>query len=293
MADEAHGGGSSTSAPTAPEVTGNPELVAAVLDALPGAAFVIDELGTVLWGSRQAVELVRGDGQEPSDLAGRSVLDFVTPDTAWAYASTVALASDYPDVTMGPLRISYLTGTGERRDADMWATNRLDDPVIRGIVCLVTEKTAAAGMTDAVSAVAAGAPAADVADLVARALTGAPTAAEVTVLAPVGDRFTTIARSAGAPVLEADLTAEPWRPVVYDGIRQLYNEPGDLPPSLAPAARDASFVAAWVEPVLSTSGTPALAALVIWKPRPGPPSPNQLTSIHEAAAILALACRPT
>lgn len=262
--------------------------VGEILAALPGAPLVIDEVGTVRWASPQAGALV---GRHPTELVGVSVLEFVTSDSAWAYASAAALAADYPDVTMGPLRIAYLDGTGERRDADLWATNQLDNPRIGGIVCMVTEATAAAGMAEAVSAVAAGQGPAAVAELVAMALRGAPVSAEVTILADVGDTFTTVARTPGAPVLDGTRDAAPWHELLTSGIRQLYNEPDALPADLAAAAGPPGFVAAWVEPVVDRVGPPAHAAIVIWKQRVGSPSPNQLSSIHEAAAILALAYR--
>lgn len=258
-----------------------------LLDALPAATFVIDGVGNITWGSTQAAALV-GDARD--DFRGRSVLEFVTPDTAWAYASAVALASDYPDVVMGPLRIGYLDGAGERRDADMWASNHLDTPGINGIVCLITGETAASGMADAVSAVAAGQDPATVAELACLALRGAPVMAQTSVLAVVGDDVCTIAHTPDAPALDGAVSHEPWRPAVTEGIRQLFGQLTDAPAPLRDLG-DGRFDAVWVEPVLGPDGPPAKALLVLWRTRPGNPSPNQLTSIHEAAAILALAFR--
>jgi len=273
-----------------PEREVNPEFLAQILESLPGAVFVIDGVGNVLWGTAQAAALV---GDAPDSFAGRSVLEFVTPDTAWAYASAVALASDYPEVTMGPLRIAYIDGEGQRRDADMWATNRLDDPLIGGIVCLITKETAASGMADAVSAVAAGQLPAQVGRLVTAALRGAPTVCDASLLAIVDGDLVTIARSAGSPDVVGRMADDPWRPVMLDGIRQLYGELADAPAPIRDIAVGAAADAVWVEPVIDGRGGTAHAALVMWRSRAGNPSPNQLTVIHEAAAILALAFRNT
>ena len=60
-----------------------------------------------------------------------------------------------------------------------------------------------------------------------------------------------------------------------------------LTPSLAAAARARGRSTVWVEPV-GSGPPPARGALVVWRERPGRPSPNQLNALHQAAAILAL-----
>ena len=142
-----------------------------VLDALPGAAFVIDPVGTILYTTERAAAIV---GRRAADLAGESVLSFVDSESAWAYASAVAMATDYPATYTGPLRIKLIDASGETRHADLWAHNRLDDPHIGGIVCLLTEETAAVGLAEAIAALAAGEPLDDVIALAIRATAGHP-----------------------------------------------------------------------------------------------------------------------
>jgi hypothetical protein len=270
----------------------HPQLARHLVDALPAATLVIDAVGTVLSASRTAAEAVE---LEPQDLVGRSVLDFVDAETAWVYASTVAMATDYPDVIMGPLRINVVTASGARRTADMWATNHLDDPAIGGIVCLVTEETAAAGIADAVSSVAVGAPIDTVAAHVAGAMRGHPVVADAFVVLPRDDGYACITPTA----LSADLVhvadddaagAEPWRAAINSATRVIHEDLTRLPAVLHEAAERDGYAACWVEPVPGPADGPA-AALVLWRRRPGAPSPNQLHSIHQAAAILAVAFR--
>jgi hypothetical protein len=263
-----------------------------LLNALPAATFLIDGLGTVLASSETAAEAV---GLEVSELVGRSVLDFVDAETAWVYAATVAMATDYPDVIMGPMRITVVTATGTHRAVDLWATNHLDDPNIGGIVCLVTEETAAAGIADAVSSVATGDPIPTVAGHVADAMRGHPVVADAFVVVPSDDSYTCITPTA----LAADLVhvadddaagAEPWRAAINGGTRVIHDDLTRLPAVLHEAAEREGYAACWVEPVPGPSGDPC-AALVLWRRRRGGPSPNQLHSIHQGAAILAVAFR--
>jgi hypothetical protein len=269
-----------------------PELAAHVLDALPAATLLIDAVGTILAASATAASAVEVD---PDELIGRSVLDFVDAETAWVYAATVAMATDYPDVIMGPMRITVVTATGARRNVDLWATNRLDDPDVGGIVCLVTEETSAAGIADAVSSVATGDPIGTVATHVAGAMRGHPVVADAFVVVPHEDGYRCITPTA----LAADLVhvadddaagAEPWRQAINSGTRVIHDDLTRLPAVLHEAAAREGYEACWVEPVPGSDGE-AAAALVLWRRRRGGPSPNQLKSIHQAAAILAVASR--
>lgn len=263
-----------------------------LLNALPAATFVIDAFGTVLAVTAPAAELVEVD---PAALVGRSVLDFVDADAAWVYATTVAMATDYPDVTMGPMRITFVTATGRHQSADLWATNHLDDPEIGGIVCFVTEETSASGIADAVSSVAIGDPIATVAGHVAGAMRGHPVVADAFVVVPDHETYVCITPTA----LAADLVevaddeavgAEPWRAAINSGNRVIHEDLGRLAPVLHEAAERDGYTACWVEPVPGPDGETA-AALVLWRRRTGSPSPNQLHSIHQAAAILSVAFR--
>lgn len=275
----------------APSLSADDPVVAQrLLGALPAAVFVIDAFGTIRSATERAATMV---GTDASSLIGRSVLDFVDAATAWVYAAGVAMATDYPDVIMGPMRITVVTASGEHRFADLWATNHLDDPEIEGIVCLVTEQTAATGIAEAVSSVAAGDPAVTVAGHVANAMRGHPVVADAFVVVPSADTYACITPTP----LAADLTtivdddgvgAEPWRAAINAGTRVIHDDLGRLPSVLHEAAAREGYAACWVEPVPGGAGE-SPAALVLWRRRAGAPSPNQLRSIHQAAAILAVA----
>jgi hypothetical protein len=268
-----------------------------VLDALPGAAFVIDPVGTILFTTDHAAAIV---GRHPQDLVGESVLTFVDSESAWAYASAVAMATDYPATYTGPLRIKLVDAHGDPRHADLWAHNRLDDPDIGGIVCLLTEETAAVGLAEAIAALAGGDPLDEVISLTIRATFGHPVVAHTAAVLRTGTGVrwlagADVAASSGLPgsadVAPGDEPAGPWSGVLDAGVRRLFPDLDSLPPELATLARMNGYAALWIEPVIGPSGPagPAPAALVLWRGRPGNPSPNQLNSIHQAAGIVGLA----
>lgn len=259
-----------------------------VLDALPGAVIVVDATGTVLFASAPAAALV---GQVPGDLRGRSVLEFVTPESAWTYASSVALVADYPDTVMGPLGVTFLDHRGRQRRADVWATNHLDDPDIQGIVCFLTEETAASGLADAVSSVALGHRHEALRHVVG-ALRGHPVVSEAVLLVDGIDGPVPFDHSELPPVLCGRDHPGPWTEALA-GSRILHADLSRLEPAVRKAAEDLGFAAVWAEPVRRPGSAEPLAALVAWRGRPGAPSPNQLAVLFEAASLCALALTAT
>lgn len=257
-------------------------LEVAVLDALPGGAFLLDPLGTIRLATTAAAELV---DRRPEELVGESVLSYVDEDTAWTYAAAVAMAADYPDVVAGPLRVTVVTPSGERRVADLWAHNRLDDPVLGGIVCLLTPASTAMGLGEALQSLAHGADLEVVAAKVARALSGHPVVGDAAVLAGAGASLRRL--DGGSAWVPEQLADGPWAAVVDSGIRAVHDTVDELGEVLAGPARAQGYATVWIEPV-GVADQPARGALVVWRRRPGRPSPNQLNVLHQAAAILGL-----
>jgi len=258
-----------------------------LLDALPAAAFVVDVVGTVLFATPSAASMV---GREVEEMVGRSVLELVNEDTAWAYASAVAMAEDYPDVVMGPLRIVFRHANGQERCADVWASNHLDDPAIGGIVCLLAPEMAATRLAEAVGSLAADAPFEDIAASVALAMHGAPVVTDAAVLRPHDGVLAVVAAHVVPPDLLEAVCAEPaWLGGVGDGARVVQADLADLDVPWRGLALDAGYQAVWAEPVAGPDGDHAV--ILLWRRHTGTPSPNQLSSIFEAAGILSLSLR--
>src|SRR5690606_26928756 len=140
----------------------------------------------------------------------------------------------HPNVFMGPMRVTIVGSTGTRTNADLWATNQLDDPRLAGIVCLLTPETVAMGLAEAVSALSTEAPLTTVAARVVRAMRGHPTTSAAVLLArgPSGYR----AVAAADVDLPAVVPGGPWDIAMDTGARQLLASVDELP---APLADDA------------------------------------------------------
>ena len=262
---------------------GDPDFLRALVESLPAAAFVIDTDGNVQFATRAAADLVEC---APDDLVGRSVLEFVDEDTAWAYAAAVAMAGDHPNVVMGPMRIIVVAGEGRSKPADLWATNRLDDPDVNGIVCLLTAETTAVGLADAIGAVANDADFPTVATRVVRAMQGHPTVAQAVLLSAGPSGFRTVASSRDD--LPETVAGGPWDDALFVGCSsggrhaRRATARDRQPPGDAASRRYGSNRSA-------TSAQPPRGVLVLWREHPGRPTPNELNAVHQAAAILTLA----
>lgn len=264
----------------------DPTFASRLLESLPAAVFVIDEVGTISFASRRAAELV---GREPAEVIGESVLQFVAADTAWAYAAAVAMATDYADAIMGPLRVTF-AGEGQAPvTAELWATNHLDDPDVRGIVCTINPETTAMGLLEAVAALAGREPLDEIVARVVTALKGHPVAADAVLYRHTGDRLQPAAAAptqvdalggSGVEALCASATEH--------GARRLSLDLSDLPGDRREAALAEGYRSLWVEPV-GSEPEGAVAALALWRRHDETPSPNELNAVYKAASILTLA----
>jgi hypothetical protein len=79
-----------------------------------------------------------------------------------------------------------------------------------------------------------------------------------------------------------------WVDLIAGGNR-LHTDLDDLPDALRTLAVDAGYRALWIEPVPRHGDD--RAALVLWRPHAGKPSPNELSSVYQAGSILGLAFR--
>ncbi|GIU84618.1 MAG: hypothetical protein KatS3mg008_1393 [Acidimicrobiales bacterium] len=256
-----------------------------LLDALPAGVVVVDALTKILHANAPAAVMV---GRDRAELVGSSAVDLVSRDTSWAYATAVAMASEYSGVVMGPLRIELPRPDGRRVKADLWATNHLDDPRIGGIVCLLVRPSVTMGLGDAVVSLAAGQSPRLVVNQVLEAIEGSPLDADAALLTVRGTRVALVGRSPGLPdMLVEQLDEGPWFYVAHTGYRSLFPTCEEMPEPHGVRARDAGYGAMWVEPV-TAKVRPTDEVLVLWRRIPGNPSPNELRVLAQVAAVLTL-----
>lgn len=265
-----------------------------MLDEQPATVFVIDEVGTITAASRRAADLV----ERPLDeVVGSSVLEYVDPDATWAYAAAMsfAMSDDYADTLGGPVRIDVHTATGRRVPVELWTTNRLDAATgPTGVVCLLTPANAALGIAEAVAALADRAPATEVADAACRALAGFPVIADAAVVVPsvVDGTGTGWRMLAGvgvpSPLVDGTVGDGSLRHVVATGERVLFEGIDAVPDLAREVLEGAGHQALWLEPVGLAEGS-ADGVLVVARRHRGEPTPNELSYVHQAAAVVALA----
>jgi hypothetical protein len=272
---------------TSNQTSSNRPSTDALVEALPASLFVVDALGTISYATDAAAALV---GRTPDELDGLPVLELVSPDTAWAYAAAIGMATDYPGSVMGPLRVTFIGGGNELQTADLWANNHLDNPEISGIVCMLTNQTAATRLGDAVASITDDSSAEVTALHVVNAMKGEPVVADAAVITrdEIGGFRLVAAADDLDPEVCSHFTEGPWSAAIDSGVHQFYGQTGDLPMPLSGTATRAGYSAVWIEP-LPSGGSDGV--LVTWRRRPGNPSPNQLRMVAQGAAIVSLAYR--
>src|SRR5689334_951269 len=110
----------------------------ALLDAAPVGLMVIDQIGTISWVSPSVYDLT-GYGYE--DVVGTSILQYLHETAVEGLIESVAYVQEYTDAVMGPASLGFVHADGELRVLEVYATNRLDDPHIDGLVVSVRDQT--------------------------------------------------------------------------------------------------------------------------------------------------------
>lgn len=101
-----------------------------LLEALPGVVCVLARDGTFLYASRAVGSVL---GLAPDDLLGTSGFHHVRDDDADLLAEAFARIADVPGVH-APVRFRVRAADGSMRSVEAIPNNRLDDPVLRGVV---------------------------------------------------------------------------------------------------------------------------------------------------------------
>jgi diguanylate cyclase (GGDEF)-like protein/PAS domain S-box-containing protein len=296
--------------------TGRAGLPEAVLDAAPRTLMVLDATGTILWVNAAGQMLA---SLPVADLVGRNILSFVEPDDI----ALVVESIEYLLANQGvfrPMEFRYRRADGVVGVAEAVSANRLDDPTIRGIVVQVHDVTERRLTDEVLEVIAAGGAFDEVLRLLAnllevevgdcRAIVGVDphlgrfvTAAssrdilDDAVVAPVVDpEAATSAPDASvgepnqtAPAEAPERPSTPWTEAIDQGRAVIHATLDDLDPELAADARGLGFGACWVFPVLQPITRTVAAGLIVWRARPGSPSPGERVLVERIGRLLSLA----
>lgn len=255
-----------------------------LLSALPVGILVVDADGRLVDMNQMAVELLGGP---PEQVLGRSVLELIHPDDIGFAADVMSSGPSYDGQVTGPMRFRYLDLRGRVHGTLVWSRPCLDRPGIDGFVLVVTEEATVNMLPEATRATALGSPLNDVVTLVTDAFQGHPCRARAAVMVAGRMGVRVVGTWAGADLVPDRLDAGPWTDALATG-RAVDVEWADLPEPhrSAAAAHDVSAVWCRRVPIAAEHGA---AVLIVWRSRPGPPSPNQVRSLDDAIDVLALA----
>jgi PAS domain S-box-containing protein len=127
-----------------------------LLESLPAVLCTLDTDGTVTFVAGGVEEFV---GMPAESILGRRITEFLRPEDAGGASDIVGIASGLePGVAMGPLRVVYQHASGYLKVTEVWTVNRLDDPAIGGIECLLLFESAHTRFDDVLASMAEGHP---------------------------------------------------------------------------------------------------------------------------------------
>jgi diguanylate cyclase (GGDEF)-like protein/PAS domain S-box-containing protein len=157
-------------APPTPEPTAAPDggdaatYLAAILDASRTATIVIDLAGVVRYASAAVEDLL---GIPAHEAVGMQVFEHMHPDDLARAAASLELSAEVRGIRYFPMIFKLRHADGHWAELDVLSANRLDDPVIQGLVLNLSGADERSQFIDPIRALAQGAPHEEVVQLVA------------------------------------------------------------------------------------------------------------------------------
>jgi diguanylate cyclase (GGDEF)-like protein/PAS domain S-box-containing protein len=247
---------------------------------------LVDNAGTVRW-TGESIE--RFFGWRPEQLIGESFAKVIAPTSLPEIVGAfTAIDEAYEAKPWGgvglPADILRADGTPASCELSVLTTRRSGLPWYVVTVRRVGYEQA---LDLAVAAMAEGAGLPDILSRLVGALEQMAPDSHVAI----GDRWTGsgFALVAGAPAdLLASGGASPWARALASAGDVWVAERSDLPVPLAALAAAAGYEACWVHPVAAPGDAQPLAAIVVWRTRPGPPTRFTWTTVTRIGQLLRL-----
>jgi diguanylate cyclase (GGDEF)-like protein/PAS domain S-box-containing protein len=265
--------------------------LAAVVDAAPRVTMVIEVDGQIRWVSEAAVGLV---GVPASALPGRNILEFVDEQDRQLVLDTI----DYLLASTGtfrPMEFRFRRPDGSLGVLEAVSANRLDDPVIGGIVVQVHDVTERRITDEVLEVIAAGGSFEQTLRLLAHLLeTQLGDARGIIGVDAHEDRFRIAASRHDIvdELTEAEQPEDvglPWAEAIRTARPVIHSDLSTLTPALRADAQSQGFAACWVFPVPAPGTTDIIGGLIAWRTRPGRPSPGELVAADRVGRLLTLA----
>ena len=262
-----------------------PEVFATMADHSIFPLALVDRAGTLVWVSSS---MERFFGWRPEDLVGGSFVEVVAPRSLPAVVQAfTAIDEAYEPTAWGgvgfPADLVRADGTVAPCELSVLTTRRSGLPWYVVTVRRVGYERA---LDLAVSAMAEGAPLADILGRLVGALEEMVPDSRVAIGERwTGDRFAVLAGAPGPSVAAGD---SPWHAALTSGADVWLADLGELPPPLAAVAVAEGFRGCWVHPVTAVGDDRPSSAIVIWRTRPGPPSPFTWVTVTRVGRLLQL-----
>jgi diguanylate cyclase (GGDEF)-like protein/PAS domain S-box-containing protein len=247
---------------------------------------LIDNAGTIRWIS-DSVE--RFFGWRAEDLVGESFATVVAPESLPAVFDAFTAIDDAFEVTpwggVGfPADLVRADGTVTACELSVLTTRRSGLPWYVVTVRRVGYERA---LDLAVEAMAEGAGLAEILHRLVGALEHMAPDSSVSIGDGWTDDHFTVVAGAAAPLLRAD-GQSPWARALASGSDICLADLSGLPEPLAALAGAEGYQACWVHPVTAPGETHPIAAIVIWRTRPGPPTRFTWTTVVRVGQLLRL-----
>jgi diguanylate cyclase (GGDEF)-like protein/PAS domain S-box-containing protein len=249
---------------------------------------IIDDCGVYRWVGQSIVELL---GWQPDELVGKSIDATIAPESLpvvlEAFQSLAALppSKDYPRGGVG-LAADLLHRDGTRVHCEVTAATCSQTGLPYHVV-FARRAGYQRALDLALGAIAEHAEADEVlVHLVDSLKQSIPRSVVAIGNGWEGDRFATITGQ-GADLLVC-VPGSPWARAMATGEDVLVETHDGLPPRLAALAAEQGLSSCWVHPVSVPGDDQATAALVMWRPFDGTPTPFTWTAVHRTGRILRL-----
>ncbi|HEX6569164.1 MAG TPA: diguanylate cyclase [Acidimicrobiales bacterium] len=264
----------------------SPETFATMADHSIFPLALVDNTGTIRWVGGS---IERFFGWRPDELVGETFVKVIAPDSLPAVFDAFTAIDDAFEVTpwggVGfPAEIVRPDGTVAASELSVLTTRRSGLPWYVVTVRRVGYERA---LDLAVETMAEGARLVDILARLVEALEQmAPDSSVAIGDRWEGEQFTVVAGEA-AHLLACD-GPTPWARALASGADIWMPDLAGLPGPLAALAAAEGYQACWVHPVTAPGETEPIAAIVIWRTRPGPPTRFTWTTVTRVGKLLRL-----
>ncbi len=264
----------------------------ALLEAMPVAVFLIDDLATVRYANRRTANMMAIPATE---LLGRNVLDFVCVEDLDFAVALFDGGRRFDGSVMGPSRIRYVDGNGEQHWTQVWSQSAPPELGGEGFIVTLTSESVRDVLATAVTSVATDDDLDRTLLAIAESARALPFEAIGSVLAiePAIDGLHRQFRMIGRwPIDHSSINAlgTPWRHAVADETACDIDDVGtsQLPPRARDMLLDAGVRAMFVRPIHGPSGE-VEGVLVVFRDDAGEATANQDDHLDDAARLAGLA----